>query len=319
MSEERLKYDDVEVVLFDPNVSMRRLIRSSLQAIGFTSVRECRNVDEMVGILSNHMVDLLIVDIDADSERACEIIQNIRHSEVGHNPFLVIIALTWHPEREVINLTLRAGTDDLVTKPVSAKVLEERVSNLIRNRREFVVTMDYVGPERRTRPKSRPMDLPTIKVPNTLRGKATGDAVEASAEIQETERAVKIHKVYRIASKLAAKAMELEGKVQKGSGMRVPHHHLTELADLAEAANRHIVAENIDYLATIGASMRSVMDGILASPAASVRQLEILRLHGHAIVASVRGDEAAAELVANALETAAYSLTSRVAARASSA
>ena len=47
------------------------------------------------------------------------------------------------------------------------------------------------------------------------------------------------------------------------------------------------------------------MDGILRAEAPTKRQLEVLRLHGHAVVASVQDQDGAAAIVAQALERAA--------------
>lgn len=308
MTQHDLKFDNVRVALLDQNMSMRRLIRSSLNTIGFSLINECRNAEELDGWIRTNDPDMVMIDIDADTEQICDIIRGIRNGDLGENPFIIIIALTWHPEREVINLTLTAGADDVVTKPVSASVLSERVSNLARNRREFVVTESYIGPERRTRPDSRPGDLPTVKVPNTLREKSTGDKVAAAdtEAIQRTKREIKIQRVYRVANQVTAKAAQVAERLTKNGGQNVPRHHLQELAKLVSTANDDIVREDLQHLAGIGSSMVLVMDGILRSSEAppNPRQLEILLLHGQAIVASVQDDGGSAKLIEQALEKA---------------
>lgn len=315
MSERDLKFDNVRVALLDQNMSMRRLIRSSLNSIGFSSITECRNTDDLVAMVRTGEPDMIMIDIDAETERMCEIVRQIRDGNLGENPFVVIIALTWHPEREIINLTLSAGADDVVTKPVSASVLAERVTNLARNRREFVVTESYIGPERRSRPDSRPSDLPTLKVPNTLREKSTGEKVIVTdiEAIQRAKREIKIQRVYRVANQLTAKAMQVRERLAKNGGQSVPRHHLQELADLVSAANDDIVREDLEHLLGIGSSMVSVMDGIIQSSGAAPepRQIEILLLHGQAIIASVQDDGGGAKLIERALEKAANTIESR--------
>lgn len=307
MSEHDLKFDNVRVALLDQNMSMRRLIRSSLNSIGFSSITECRNTDDLTSMIRTGEPDLLMIDIDAETEPICDVIRAVRNSRLGENPFIIIIALTWHPEREVISLTLSAGADDVIAKPVSASVLSERVTNLARNRREFVVTESYIGPERRTRPDSRPGDLPTIKVPNTLREKSTGENAAADLEaIQRTKREIKIQRVYRIANQVTAKAAHIGERLSKNGGQRVPPHHLQELAVLVAAANDEIVREELEHLTGIGASMVSVMDGIILLPedAPEHRQVEILLLHGQAIIASATDDSGGSKLIERALEKA---------------
>ncbi len=315
MTQHELKFDNVRVVLVDQNMSMRRLIRSSLNSIGFSSIVECRDADDLVVTIRTNDPDLIMLDIDAETERMCEIVREVRSGNLGENPFVIVIALTWHPEREVINLTLTAGTDDVVTKPVSASVLSERVSNLARNRREFVVTESYIGPERRSRPEARPGDLPTVKVPNTLREKSTGDKAAADAEsIQRAKREIKIQRVYRIATQVTAKAAQLGERLAKNGGQSLPRHHMQDLARLVSATNDDIVREDLQHLMGIGASMVSVMDGILQSSdaASEPRQLEILVLHGQAIAASVQDGGEGAKLIEQALEKALEKATNMI-------
>ena len=299
MSQQDLKFDGVRVALLDQNMSMRRLIRSSLNSIGFISILECRNADDLAGKLRTNDIDLMMVDLDNETDEICDLVRSIRNGELGDNPFVVIIALTWHPEREVITLTLTAGTDDVVTKPVSANVLAERVRNLVQNRREFVVTESYTGPERRSRPTSRPGDLPTIKVPNTLRYKATGEKSEAVdlEDIKRTRREIKIQKVYRYATRISFQASEVEERLSKSNDSRIPKHHLKELSDLVTRVNDSIVMEDLEHLSGIGASMQNVMERILQT--------------GQAVVASVQDPKAAASIVAQALEKAANLLDAK--------
>ncbi|MHA1568501.1 MAG: response regulator [Alphaproteobacteria bacterium] len=316
MSEHDLNFDNVRVALLDRNMSMRRLIRSSLNSIGFSSITECRNTADLVAMVRTGEPDMIMIDIDAETEPICEIIREIRIGNLGENPFIIIIALTWHPEREVINQTLSAGADDVVTKPVSASILSERVTNLAHNRREFVVTESYIGPERRMRPDSRPSDLPTVKVPNTLLEKSTGDKATAPdfEAIRRSKREIKMQSVYRIANRLTAKTAQVRERMAKNGGQSVPRHHLRELAELVSAANSDIVREELEHLMGIGASMVLVMDGIFRSSDAApeLRQIEILLLHGQAIVASVQdGGGGGAKLIERALEKATNMIESR--------
>lgn len=313
MTQQDLKFADVNVALLDQNMSMRRLIRSSLNSIGFTSILESRNAEDLTWIIKTNDLDLILLDLDTETERICDLVREVRNEALGENPFVVIIALTWHPEREVINLTLTAGTDDVVTKPVSANLLGQRVKNLVENRREFVVTESYVGPERRVRPHTRPGELPTIAVPNTLRQKATGERTSSPdyEAIQESKRVVKIHKVYRIASRITAKIQQIEERMAQTGSPDIAQHHLRELAGMVYRANAYIVRDNLDHLASIGSSMVTVMDGVLDLTAVDRRQLEVLRLHSQAIVASVQDNDGASRLVAEALEKAANSIQAR--------
>ncbi len=67
--------------------------------------------------------------------------------------------------------------------------MRQRVVNQIENRKEFIATDDYVGPDRRAENRDLSEDdLASIKVPNSLRHAATGD--ESAAPSEERVRAI---------------------------------------------------------------------------------------------------------------------------------
>lgn len=299
-----VRYESAHVILVDQNLSMRRLMRSSLNTIGFKRITECRNMEDMLAVLAEEDTDLLILDLDTETERVCQVIKNIRGGGGGDNPFVVIIALTWLPEKDVVHLTLTSGTDDVVTKPVSTKVLMERVENLVQNRKQFVVTTSYIGPERRSADRRSDNDLPSIDVPNTLRAKATGDesAIVSKNRIAETVQQVKTQKVYRIASQIGTKTVILIERAEKFRNTPVPRDRLHEISELVGALNEHVTAENLVDYSGISTSMASVMENILNAVVPSPRQLEVLRIHSQAVSASIIGDGAASQLITKALQ-----------------
>ena len=81
--------------------------------------------------------------------------------------------MSYNSTPELVRKFIDSGADDLIPKPISASRMIERIKLLIKSRKSFVVTTDYVGPERR-KPSDREDTLPGVEVPNPLRAKATG-------------------------------------------------------------------------------------------------------------------------------------------------
>src|SRR5690606_33633149 len=202
----------VEVLLLDRDLAMRHLIRSAMIGIGFRHVVECRSVQEIPALVAQQPVDLMLLDLDTDTEQVCQAIRDIRNNRYGLNPFVVVMAMTWTPDRRIIGQTLDAGTDDVLAKPVSAAVLKERVRNLVLFRKDFVVTGDYIGPDRRQERRAAADDLPAIVVPNSLRHKATGDkhAIAETPQIVQAMRTVRAHRVFRSALDLGSAVHKLQ-------------------------------------------------------------------------------------------------------------
>tara|TARA_R110002110_G_scaffold98057_2_gene251352 strand:- start:32 stop:637 length:606 start_codon:yes stop_codon:yes gene_type:complete len=75
---------------------------------------------------------------------------------------------------------------------------------MVRDRKAFIVTSDYVGPDRRS-DTSRKSDAPSVKVPNTLQTVVEGDDTDrarAQAWIAEARRTVEAERVRRVAMRV---------------------------------------------------------------------------------------------------------------------
>jgi len=295
--------DKVRVAHFDPNMRMRTLMRGMLLTTGFREIRECRSISDIITLLETDAIDLLLIDIDTDTDDICKIVREVREGQLGPDPYLVIMAMTWRPEQDMIARALQTGTDDLIAKPISTKVLSERTANLVHKRRDFVVTSSYIGPDRRSPDRHKPGDLPTIKVPNSLRFKATGDPASVAdvSALSAAREVIKTHRVFRISAEISDKALALEQGIDGQKRAKISNADLKELVDKVTEINRLIRDEELSQLKTIGHSMTHVINSIVEVGHASKRLLAVLRLHSQAIAATVKGEKSAAAMVSNAL------------------
>ena len=199
-------FRDARVVVVDSQLYVRKLVQDALRAIGFAHVDGCHDIARLAGLLDMDSPDLILLDIDEEQDSTCRAVQEIRKWRLGRDPFVVVVALTWHADRGSVAAALDAGADDLLAKPVSAQILKERVGRQVAHRKKFVVSTTYMGPDRRSpgRPASSE-DLPSIDVPNNLRYRALGDPAARADEgaIAAAMRALRIQMVYRLARRLA--------------------------------------------------------------------------------------------------------------------
>lgn len=301
-----LRYDDVKVILLDPNLRMRTLLRGALLSVGFRHIRECRSTDDVIGSLTAEPADFLVLDLDADTDRVCQFVRDLREGLIGTNPYVVVTALTWAPERAMISRTLQAGTDDLIAKPVSPNVIATRTANLVRNRKDFVVTTTYVGPDRRSPDRHVTGDLPLITVPNTLRFKATGDvgADLNPDSLRKAQSEVNSHRVYRLSVEIANAAMSLELQLAENAAQSSVEARYRELTRKASEVNRLIAREKLEHLQRLGESLEGVVTQIIQRRSPTAQHLEVLRLHSQAIAATIHDNEIAADIIATALDQA---------------
>lgn len=302
----RLDFANIEVILLEPTAHAR-VVRDILRALGILNSRECKTIDEAADMVTVRDPDLLILDSEAGDEAVNQVIRDIRASRLGTNPFAVIIVLTWERDEAKIWNTLNAGADDLIAKPLSVKLIGDRIENLVRSRKRFVATTDYIGPDRRGGERQNSGDPEPIVVPNALRYKALGDE-EARCDRETMRQArlnVGLQRLQRMTGELARIATMIEQDLDRSDGYLKPDQsRIDTLRGLIEEISDYVRAHDLKHVRDLVISLRKVMDSIVSAQDATVRQFEILRLHGHALLAALLEGADAPELLAQALKQA---------------
>ncbi|MBT4891113.1 MAG: hypothetical protein HON65_16315, partial [Rhodospirillales bacterium] len=134
-----------------------------------------------------------------------EILYKIRHHEIGNNPFLIVIILSSEFGPMTINKFINNGVSDILVSPVSSSHLLKRIETLKDNQQIYVVTVDYIGPERRNDTRPETQQISRIAVPNVLNFKATPGKNEKSLEraIEATTKLVNKEKMDRQAFQIS--------------------------------------------------------------------------------------------------------------------
>lgn len=168
------QFDNIRVVLAEPNANLRKTLKGCLQEHGFRSVLDTGNLSQVVKAVEEGNVDLLIADTSLPEGDINDYVTELRHGKHGENPFLVVITLVDEPTRMAVQGAIDSGTDHVLAKPFQPDDLINQVLELTHQRKRFVVTTDYIGPDRRSRPRSGGIQIPLIDVPNALRQRMTG-------------------------------------------------------------------------------------------------------------------------------------------------
>jgi DNA-binding response OmpR family regulator len=144
------------------------------QNAGFRHIEVVRNgFEKVTEVLAEDKCDLLIIDDGFDEAGAAKFIKKIRHGQFGENIFLPIVTLLSSNDMAAVGGTINAGSDDVVVKPLSVDIINSRIIALLKRTVQYVVTQDYIGPNRR--PKERTQDKDNlVDIPNALRAKSQG-------------------------------------------------------------------------------------------------------------------------------------------------
>jgi CheY-like chemotaxis protein len=162
-------FETARVLIYDPVASNRNATRASMHSLGYRNVDAVAALDMLANRLQTDPPDLLLTEVAGAEGETCALIQAVRQGQLADNPFIVIIATTWRRDGSIIGQVVNSGADDLVARPVSTTMLGERVRLLAERRKGFVVTSDYIGPDRRRNARADGPSAECVEAPNPLK------------------------------------------------------------------------------------------------------------------------------------------------------
>lgn len=183
----RLSYDSVDVLIYDPVSANRTATRATLYALGFRRTESVSTIEAFIDSMQKNPPDIALCEAQGATDELCATIQQMRQGGAGYNPFVVIIVTAWEKTTGLINKVVSSGADDLLLRPFSTALLGQRIEAHIERRKGFVITTDYVGPDRRS-DTTRASNAELFEPPNSLKMKAKERlSAEAIAKRLETE------------------------------------------------------------------------------------------------------------------------------------
>lgn len=225
------RFDQVEILIADKNKQLRSSLKGVLHQAGFRKIIEASDLEQMEDAISITCPDLLLCDIGLEGGDVCEAIRKLRHSQTGPNPFCSVILFVDVPTPEIVRAASQAGLDDLQVKPVVGQKVIDRVNYLIEKRKPFVVTTDYIGPDRRKGARPGSLKVPGVAVPNSVEEKVKGtyDQVVFKKKVEETIWEVNAQKIERHAYQIGYLVERIVPAYQEG---RINRESLEQVARL---------------------------------------------------------------------------------------
>jgi DNA-binding response OmpR family regulator len=167
----RLSYDTALAVVYDPVAANRNATRAALYMLGFRHIETMATLEAFAEYLFKTPPDLAVCEVQGAEAQLCELIQSLRQG-AGENPFLVVIVTAWENSNALVTRILNSGADDLLLRPFSVSQLGQRIRTHVERRKGFVITTDYIGPDRRRQDNDRASNTELYHPPNSLKMKS---------------------------------------------------------------------------------------------------------------------------------------------------
>lgn len=140
---------ELSILVVDDHRFMQQVMRLMLNGLGVRKVTPALTVDEGIRILATQPFDIVIADYLMGTKTGAEFTRLARAEHFDGDRFVPIIACTADTTPRTVKELRDAGADEILTKPVSPKMIWTKLVAVTNARRKFVEAPDFFGPDRR--------------------------------------------------------------------------------------------------------------------------------------------------------------------------
>lgn len=124
------KGETLKLLVVDDSSTMRRIIKNTLQRLGFEDVLEAEHGVEAWQILERTPdVNVLITDWNMPEMNGLDLVRKVR-AEKRYENMPIIMVTTEGGKAEVIT-ALKAGVNNYIVKPFTPQVLKEKLEDVL--------------------------------------------------------------------------------------------------------------------------------------------------------------------------------------------
>ena len=117
------------IITVDDSSTMRRIIKNTLQKLGFETILEAGNGVEALEVMSKNKVDMIVTDWNMPEMDGLTFVKAVRAKDEYKD--LPILMITTEAAKEDILTALRSGVNNYIVKPFTPETLQEKVFKLL--------------------------------------------------------------------------------------------------------------------------------------------------------------------------------------------
>ncbi|MDB5452918.1 MAG: cheYIII [Caulobacteraceae bacterium] len=159
MTEQRLNLSKSNIMLLQNSGPELDILGQLFVGFAVKSIRKCQSIAEASEAIRTGAFDLIVVDADMPDNAGFDFIAHLRRAGESANRLAPILLTCGHTTRGAIRRAINCGANFVVAKPITPKIMFDRVIWLARDEREFVDCEVYAGPDRRRRSFGPPVGM----------------------------------------------------------------------------------------------------------------------------------------------------------------
>ncbi len=145
----RYNLENAKVLLVHPNSYGMDILAQIFSGFGVRNATRCSDAEEAMAVIKKQDLDLIVCEAQMEGMDGYDLIHWLRHSKLDPNCFTAAIIITGHTQMSKVQKARDCGANFIVAKPLTPKVMIDRVVWVARENRPFIDCEAYLGPDRR--------------------------------------------------------------------------------------------------------------------------------------------------------------------------
>ena len=176
-NEKKINKAEISVILGEPSNYARAMISEVLRNLGYQKIFSAKSAAEIIENCNVWHPNVIILENLLPDMPGVDLVSRIRRDLIVPDRAIPCIMLTNDPRLETVKQARQAGVDEFAAKPVSHKVVESRLNEVLFRPRPFIEAKNYTGPCRR-RKRSLSYKGPLKRLNDPIQAVKTVDSSE---------------------------------------------------------------------------------------------------------------------------------------------
>ena len=145
----KLNFATASILLLEQSQNSLDMLSQIFMGFGARSCHRASTIEEAARVAKHATVDLIVADPSLGEEDGLDFVRWLRRSDLEPNRTTPVIVVSADASIAAIRAARDAGGSFYLAKPISPKTLLDRITWIMRDSRSFVVSDNFVGPDRR--------------------------------------------------------------------------------------------------------------------------------------------------------------------------
>ena len=144
-----INLEKARILLLDDHPEGGNILAQICMGFGARRFFRCSTGEEAKDLVKESELHMIMVNANLRESPAFDFIDWLRRSNLQPNSFTPVILITGHTQRSQVEKARDCGANIVLAKPVSPQSMLERIIWISREKRPFVNSGSYIGPDRR--------------------------------------------------------------------------------------------------------------------------------------------------------------------------